>query len=361
MKVRLAIGTEDKRYLDRLTNYLELNHLDRLEISSFTRPESFMESVNRSEQDIYLIDESFGVNAEEVSRVGKVLILSESADESEGSETGISKISKYKKPELIFKSVLASYAETGNHPVKGRKKNLQNSNGAKVIMSTSFSGGTGASVFAVACAKRLAAKGLRVLYLSFSELGESSVFFDESASAGSFDDVIFAIKSKNIDLNLKMEAVVSTDHSGVFFFAPSKNALDMLEISASEKKVILESLISSDTYDYIILDEEFRLSKEFISLMAMANRIIVVSNGEKSANSKFVRAKKALELLEKSMDIQVTDDMCILYNRFSSSCSSERIQNPGMPVLGTIPPVTHATLPHVMEFIGKQDAVFENI
>lgn len=357
MKIRLTIGIKDNRYLDKLSGFLELNHLDRLELATFSGADAFLKYAEEGETDVFLMSDDLGIAPSVLAGKGKVIILCDEIDSTE-NESEVVKISKYKKPELIFKDILAAFAETG-HSSTQKQGSHRSGSATRVIMSTSFSGGTGASVFAAAFAKRLAASASKVLYLSFSPLGESCTFF-QSESENSFGEVIFAIKSKNIDLGTKMEAVVNEDN-GVSFFSSAKNAMDMLELSAEDKKVIVSTLVASGKYEYIILDENFELSEAFVQLMSLCDRIILVNNGEKTANQKFVRTKSALAVMEKMYKVSVLDKMCLIYNRFSSSCSSEKIEHPEMAVLGTIPPVTHATLSQVIEFIQNRDDVFENI
>lgn len=58
MQIRLAVGEQDSRYLEHFVTYLERNYMDRLEVSSFTRPETFREMVTRGSFDVILVDEA---------------------------------------------------------------------------------------------------------------------------------------------------------------------------------------------------------------------------------------------------------------------------------------------------------------
>ena len=163
MQIRLAVGEQDSRYLEHFVTYLERNYMDRLEVSSFTRPETFREMVTRGSFDVILVDEAFGISTEELREYGRTAFLSEI--ESKDSGDGIRRIAKYKKPDLIYKDILDIYAESGVRGV------FQKSHQGQITLVTGFSGGTGASTFAAALAKHYAAAGKKVLYLNLELIG----------------------------------------------------------------------------------------------------------------------------------------------------------------------------------------------
>lgn len=227
MQIRLAVGEQDSRYLEHFVTYLERNYMDRLEVSSFTRPETFREMVTRGSFDVILVDEAFGISTEELREYGRTAFLSEI--ESKDSGDGIRRIAKYKKPDLIYKDILDIYAESGVCGV------FRKSHQGQITLVTGFSGGTGASTFAAALAKHYAAAGKKVLYLNLEPMGMSSDFF-QGMGDYHFEDVIFALKSRRADVGLKMESTVRTDASGVNFFAPCTNAMYMLELGDGEQR-----------------------------------------------------------------------------------------------------------------------------
>lgn len=359
MKIRLAIGISNKKYLERLVKYLETYHLDRLELMTFSNPESLMNCVSGHETDVMLLDQEFADISGSILTMGKSAILCEEDDNSELGN-GVVRISMFKKPELIYKDILNLYSEVGNHSqTAGRKGNPENS--CRIVMVSSFSGGTGVSVFAAAYAKHLAAEGRKVLYISFSPLEQSEAFFTGEAN-GSIEDIIFAIKSRNVDLSIKLEAVVGTDPCGVRFFKSSGKALDLLDMTVEEQEQVLETLVKSGVYDVIILDTAFSFDNSFANLANMADRIVMVSNGEMTANMKFMRAMESLHIVESQQTWDgIIGKICLVYNKFSSSCSSNEIEAPGVEVIGKIPPVTHAVMNSIVEYIQRKEDIFDRI
>ena len=54
MQIRLVIGVRDARYLGNLSAYLEKNHMDKLEIVTFSSPELLKEYAKKSISDVIL-------------------------------------------------------------------------------------------------------------------------------------------------------------------------------------------------------------------------------------------------------------------------------------------------------------------
>lgn len=354
MQIRLVIGEQDSRYLNNLVLYLEKNHMDKLEIFSFSKPEMLQVYLKDGVADIILVGEDFGINAETLSSYGTTAYLTD----GEGSNVSdnVRKIAKFKKPDLIYKDILDLYAEGG-------KRQIFRSNSQKtghITLVTGVSGGTGSSTFAAALAKKYALRGKKVLYLNMEPTGMASDFFD-GVGDYHFEDVIFALKSRRTDVRLKMESAVRTDPSGVHFFEPCTNSMYMLELTHEDIMKLINTLESGLGYDNIIVDMNFRLTKEFMEIMGHMHRIILVQDGGETSNSKFERTMEALQIMEEKDKTNVTGVMCLLYNRFSSSKSSSEIKGLRIPVIGKYPPVKHAYVKEIIQFMLEKQEVFDNL
>lgn len=354
MQIRLVIGARDSRYRDSLTAYLEKNHMDKFEIVSFSSPELLEEYVKRSPADVILVEEQFGVSEELLAGCGKAAYLGDGARSPE--RDGFRTIAKYKKPDLIYKDILALYAEGGN-----RHSFAMGKPGAgQVCLVTGFSGGCGASTFAAALARKYASRGKRVLYLNLETTGMSTDFFSGTGDYH-FEDVIFALKSQRSDIRLKLESAARVDACGVSFLAPCSNPMYMLELTQEDRLKIMDTLAAGIGYDHVVVDMNFRLSQEFMELMSRADRIILVQDGGETSNSKFLRTMEALHILEEQSRIHVTGGMALLYNRFSSSKSSSEIPGLPMPVLGKLPPVKHALVREIIDYMLTRQDIFERL
>lgn len=349
MRIRLAIGEQDSRYLNNFVGYLQRNYMDKIEIFSFSNPQMFQEYLTSGTADVILLDEDFGVAEDEVRRYGKVAYLSE----GDGVISNIRRIAKFKKPDLIYKDILDLYAEGGNGSFfsTGNKKN------SYMVMVTGLSGGTGASTFAAVLAKHYALTGKKVLYLNLEPAGMSSDFFEGSGTY-TFGDIIFALKSQQMDVSLKVESAVRKDSSGVNYFAPCEASMDMVSLTQDKQMELLSILKEKSGYDYIVVDQKFQLSEEFINIFGYMNRIVLIQDGGQTSNSKFRRSIEALQIMEQKRHMDIIGKMQIVYNRFSSSKSSAEISGMPIPVLGKIPPVKHASLHEIMDYMMTRQEIW---
>lgn len=355
MRIQLVIGDTDSRYLDNLQLYMERNHLDTLEVLSFTKPDIMQGFLENQQADVILLGENFGIDASQIAESGVVAYLAENERDCKRNDAPV--IARYKKPELIYKDVLNLYANGGG-------KWMQDSDGSsasgRLIMVTSFSGGTGASTIAAAIASYFASKKEKSIYLNFEPTGSSSVFF---AGEGNyhFEDVLYAVKGSGVDTNLKITASIRTDRSGVDYFAESSKALYNLEMTADDITAILDAIRKCGEYQRIIIDMGFSLEEDVLKICSLMDSIIVVNDGTMTANAKYKRTLAAMEVLERQKKTTVRRKMRLLYNRFSNK-SSEEIDNPGMPVLGELPPIRHAKSTEVLKYLldNKKD-VFDKL
>lgn len=214
-------------------------------------------------------------------------------------------------------------------------------------------------MFAAALAKKYASRGKKTLYLNLEMTGSSADFFSGSGNYR-FEEVIFALKSQKADVLLKMESAVRVDRSGVYYFEPCTTAMYMLELNHDDIMKILEVLQRSD-YDCIVFDMNFALTKDFMEVMSYMDQIILVQDGNDTSNTKFERTIEALQIMEGQNQIKVMPQMSLIYNRFSSSKSSNEIPNLPFPVIGKIPPIKHAVSGEIMDYILTLQDLFENL
>lgn len=354
MQIRLVIGEQDSRYLNNLITFLEKNHMDKLEIFSFSRPDMFQNYFAGGSADVILIDENFGISAESLLHHGKVAYLCDSAAEN-GSDP-VRRILKYKKPDLIYKDIIDLYAEGGSR----NDFHISGNNQGNLVLVTSCSGGTGASTFAAALAKKYASRGKKVLYLNLEKTGSSTDFFS-GAGDYRFEDVIFALKSQRADVKLKMESTVRTDRSGVCYFEPCSTAMYMCELNHEDIMKTLDVLGSHAGYDHIVIDMNFDLTADFMEVMSRMNRIVLVQDGGETSNTKFQRTMQAVHVMEEQNKLNVTGNMLLVYNKFSSSKSSSDIPELSIPVLGKIPPIKHALVGEIIDYMQGLQNIFETL
>ncbi|MBR3007290.1 MAG: hypothetical protein IKH70_01650 [Stomatobaculum sp.] len=231
---------------------------------------------------------------------------------------------------------------------------------AKIIEVTSFSGGTGATTISAALAKNLAARGLKVMYLNLETACSCGSLF-QSDDPGSFGNVLkAAFSNEELTAEILMDNLcLSSD--GVWFYRPCDDPELMLTLSSDHILELLGGLRYAGMFSHIIVDFNFIASEQDLRILGSADRILILNDGSVTANAKYLQSFRLVQYLEKLTGISVTDRMELIYNRFSSSKSSTTIPDPGISVIGRIPPIKHATTEEIVEYIKTNMNVLKRI
>lgn len=352
MKIKLAILEKDASYLNRFIAVFSTKYADKMEIYSFTDKEVAIPALESNRINVFIASDVYEIDVNELPKRCSFAYLVDSPDVEMVNEQRA--ICKFQKLDLIYKQILSVYSENA-----GNISDLKiGDETTKVIAFASPSGGVGCSSVAAACALYFAAQGKKTLYLNLERFGSADRFF---AAEGQFDmsDVIFAVKSKKANLPLKLESCVKQDPRGVYFYSETQNAMDMLELKNDECVYLISELKISGTYEYIILDLDFMMGKDMLSLYHQTHAMVWVGDGSDISNGKIKRAYEALSMVEANSDMPLTSRMCLLYNRFSSKTSSV-LEGVEIKNIGGIKKFEHATTQQVITQQSNMD-VFEKI
>lgn len=353
MKIKLAILEKDKSYLNRISSVFNTKYSDRFEVYSFTDMEMAFSVLSSSKIDVLVANDYYDIDFNKLpQRCGFAYLV-----ESSGIDTFNDKVAicKFQKADLIYKQILSVYSENAGN-ISGIKFGEDDS---KVVIFTTPSGGAGASCMAAACSMYFASQGKRVLYLNLEKFGYSDLFFN---AEGQFDmsDIIFALKSKKANLQLKIESCVKQSVHGVNFFSQTKVSPDMLEMTFEEKIRLISELRLLNSYDYIVVDCDFALTKEAIQLYMESNSIVWVGDGSEISNIKITRAYDAMVTVEQNVDSSISNRVYLIYNKFSNK-TGKSVGDIGIKSIGGAPRYEHASTQQVVTQLSKFGDVFEKI
>lgn len=352
MKIKLAILEKDSAYLSRMVTVFGTKYADRLEIYSFTDQKIAMSTLADARIDVLVASDAFDIDTSLLpKRCGFAYFVESSDVESVNDQRAIC---KFQKAELIYKQILSIFAEKATNLAGIRFDD----DSCAVIAFLSAAGGVGSSSMAAACAIRYAGQGKKVLYINLEPFGTADAYF---SGEGKFDmgDVIFALKSKRTNLQMKLESHVRRDATGVCFFAGTKVALDMMSLGTEEVLQLISELKLTGAYEYIILDMEFSLGEETRKILKASNAIVLVSDGSDTGNIKTFRAYTALDIMEQNADTPLTARMKLVYNRFSNK-TSKTLTGLSIKEIGGAPRYQHASEADVVRTLASLD-VFDKI
>jgi ATPases involved in chromosome partitioning len=333
MKIKLMLLDNDEIYLNRITSFFVNEYSEKLEVYSFTDINTALTTLKSARINTLISSCNFEIDTSLLPSNCELVYFAESADIK--AYKGKPAVYKFQMVENIYKAILNIYSEyTSDLFTIG---SVSSGSPVRVITFASVSGGVGTSTSAVACAKSLALTGKKVLYLNLEKFGSTIPFFHETGSTD-FSDIIFALKSKKVNLSLKLESTAVQDSSGVFFYETSKTALDMMEINVEDIQYLITELKTTGLYDNVILDIDFSLDEVMLEIFKNSEIVVFVSDGSELSNVKFVRMYKALEIVDEAL---LLPRMQLFYNKFSNK--SGKKMDLAVPVVGGAPKFEQAT------------------
>ena len=340
MKIKLAILDRDAGYLNRIVSAFSVKYADKLQIYSFTDSELALSCLSGERIDVLLASDVFEIDAARIPKRCGFAYFAESVDVD--SVNGKRAICKFQKAELIYKEILGIYSENAGRAI-GRG---YGDSSCKVIAFSSPCGGTGTSSVAAACAMRFAMQGKRTLYLNLERYGSADTFFTADGS-GDMSDIIYALKSKKTNLAMKLESCVRRDECGVYFYAGTKLALDMIEMGLEEIEGLIGELTKIGAYDYIVVDMDFSLEEKYLKLYRKGTALVWVGDGSDISNEKLKRAYDALLIKERSCEMPAFEKLHLFYNKFSSK-TGKALAETEMKNLGGAPIYIHAEVRQIV-------------
>lgn len=352
MRIKLAILEKDQSYLNRIVTAFSTKYADKFEIYSFTDQAIALSTLDSSRIDVFVASDAFEIDVTALPKRCGFAYFVDSIDVDMVNEQKT--ICKFQKADLIYKQILSIYSENAGS-VSGVKLG---DDSTKVIFFSSPCGGVGTSTVAAACAAHFASQKKKTLYLNLEMFGSSDSFFN---AEGMFDmsDIIYALKSKKANLTMKLESCVKQDETGVYFFSQSKIALDMHELNSEDILRLLSELKLHATYDYIVVDMDYSMSKDAIMIYKQSHAVVWVGDGSEISNLKVQRAYNALSVKEQNTEVALTNRLCLIYNKFSNK-SSKTVGDIGLKNIGGAPVYAHATTKQIINQISVMN-MFDSI
>ncbi len=329
MRIKLAILEKDEEYLRRITSAFERGYSDKLEVFGFTDETTALNSIQKQNIDVFLVNECFSIQMEEIGGLCGFAYLVDSSDVQSLREQRA--IGKYQMVDQIYKQILDIFAENNSVVTSSFSSN----SGMKIIVIVSAAGGVGSSTVASSLAHRLALEQRSVLYLDLQTFSSVDNIFTGNGTMN-MSDLIYALKGKNNNIQFKLQSIVEQDQSGVCYVSGCKNALDIEELNSEDIEKLVQAIDASNTYGYLVIDSNFSFKKEQQMLLSYADTIIMISDGTEIANVKTMAALDSLEILDQHHKNKVIPKVRLLYNRFGSK-TGQLMNREDVITLGGIP------------------------
>lgn len=346
-KLRFVLGDKEDRYLKRLSDYISFRYGDRIELYTFTEKQLLESFLTENKVNGVFAGKGFLEVREHITPTTCFAYLSEGI-ETENYEN-IVMLVKYQNADALVKEMIALCSEQVAEVYQGKNTDGR----GKIILFESPLGGVGTTLAAAACAYYFAGHGKKALYMNLEEFGSVKGIFQ---GEGRFDfrDIIYALKSRKVNLHLKIESIIREDSTGVFYIEPCSQPVDLQSFTEEEAKHFLKILLEEGGYDAVIIDRNSRLDSMSYVLREIADEIVLVTVEERIQNDKLQKFIHAIKLTEEKMQLEICNKLQILYNGYDAR-SAFRADKTLIPALGRLPKIEGIAEKQMIERFAAED------
>ncbi len=346
-KLRFVLGDKDDRYLKRLSDYISFRYGDRIELYTFTEKQLLESFLTENKVNGVFVGKGFIEVKEHITPATCFAYLSEGI-ETESYENIVILV-KYQSADALVKEMIALCSEQVAEVYQGKNTDGR----GKIILFESPLGGVGTTLSAAACACYFVRHGKKALYLNLEQFGSVEGIFQ---GEGRFDlrNVIYDLKSRKVNLHLKLESIIREDDTGVCFIEPCSQPIDLQSFTEDEARHLLKILSGEDGYDAVILDRNSHLDGMSHVLREMADEIVLVTAENRIQNDKLQKFLHAIRLTEEKLQLEIWDKLQILYSRYEER-SGFRTEKIPIPALGRLPEIEGITEKQMLERFAAED------
>lgn len=320
MKARqFAICDSDGGYLRMLQAYLQKKSPADFEILTFDAVSKALEASRDNPFAVLLVGEGiYDASVTDIS-ASKVYILQE--DGLRGI-TGYSMIAKYQSMESMITQVLEEFVMDDSCVSTGRRGKNQ----TVLISFYSPDRHKGQSMAALGAAQVLADAGHQVLYLNllpftgFEELLKTSYEADVT-------DFMYFVLNHSGKLLYKLDSLKRRVH-GVDYLPPALDYTDLLHIDRRDWETVMNLLLYSSDYSYIITDLS-ETCQGFYDLLESSEKVYLLTDRSSLPGRammehfrKLLQSKEYRKIIEHIVEFELPgnwEDSCVSYENLASS------------------------------------------
>ncbi len=333
-RMSIIIVDNDIEYLANLEKFLLVNYPQRFELFTFSSADKLTDFFKHKQSiDILIISSQIYRKDMKTVKAELSLILLEDSNfrapkagvlspncerlsaegERQSAEvTGvIETIYKYQHMDKLVSEIIRLYSEKSLKNIS-----ITGQGNTRVVGVYSPSGGTGSSSIAAGCSILCAGRGVRSFYLNMEVIPSTDLFFNGDC-ARTFSNVIFHLKGKGDNLQLKLEGAKCVDtKSGVHYFKPPESILELNELTDLEIEYLVSGLKNSAVYDYVFIDMSSGLNSFNTAILPLADVILLVIDQDRRTMIKLEKFRAGLNLLEHKSGIGIANRIIPVLNRF---------------------------------------------
>lgn len=274
MKIKLLIATDDRDYVEHLSNVLSEKYADSFEVSVCSSVDRLRDLLAVNKFDTVLLDPSFASSVS-LNSIRLPLILWDESGLVADSLLDLRKVRKYQRISSIAGDVLENYAEVGTGV------NSFRTNKAYITAVWSPCGGVGKTTVSLAYAARKVSAGKQVVYLNLENFSSTSAYFPTSGKSIS---TVF----EKLDLNVHMFLMgirQQDSGSGITYFCGPDNYEDISILTVEDIDTLVNAC--SSWTDELVIDLSSLCDERIQKVFELADAVLLVCDSSSTSQVKF--------------------------------------------------------------------------
>ena len=273
-KPRVIIADRDFNYIIPLKHRFVQEFYDKIELEIIT-DEGYFNALfaNPQKADILIVSEEFYSLAIQKHDINFIYMMVEEMEDGLTGDLKVKRLFKYSSLKEIFNEIVSQSVGVFSTAVSEKK-------GTEIIVVTSGYGGAGKTSVSMGISACLTKNYKRVLYVNACRLNMFQFLLDNKTPIAQQD-----IYAKMIQPSQKIYADIKhvIRNEKFSYLPPLKAALLSLGIHESFYTSFVRAAQESKEYDYIIVDLESVFDEFAVSMLGIADRVIVVTEQTASA------------------------------------------------------------------------------
>ncbi|MEK3887603.1 AAA family ATPase [Bacillus sp. FSL K6-3431] len=329
-KLQLVIVEADSLFLKSFSEYIMSSNLQsKFDVKLFSSSTSMNHYIASGQSyDILLVQPDLYNEEMQNDEKSMVVFLQET---KENMENDIYSVYKYQPLNKMLSSILSAYYENHSTFSGIARKGIK----TKVLSFYSPVGGSGKTTVSVNMSRQLALMGNKVFYLNLELLNTTSLYFQPQGDLPSLQ-ILYYLKARPDQLLAKVEALKKFDDaSKVDYFDLPPCPDEMMSITKDETKRLIQALIETENYDYILIDLDSAIHERIEAAIEESNQVIWLLNNDLQS---FHKTSAMLERMDDVFGAEhhLAEKVAFVMNHFTGQFP-EAYHKYNLPIRGYLP------------------------
>ncbi len=292
MRINVLIGGTDRGYIRVFVDFLTKSNNNQFNMTVMTEIEPFLGAATADRFDLYLFEEDFYLKmVEDLPSIviPKTIVLTEPMTAIDSQSV---------KAVLKYQSAIDIEGAVINYYLNSTSDELMPRVGARAKLVTFYgpSGGAGTTTVAQIFAQQKSAKGFKVLFVSLEELPSYYQMYHSLKQANMSDYLVHLLSNTNWLLGL--ERMVSVDDAtGVQYFKPANNGMDLAEVDPSLWERWMTYMREMSDYNYLVIDLGCHLFRGGIDVLKVSDYRVYITRDDSASAVKWQTFQRQVDQL----------------------------------------------------------------